>query len=90
MIDKLDLHNGFIGRRLQHPVVVPAARMVVIDRATQRTGPKSGRFIDVRGVAIDQHGAQARMVHVGPSTVRSIHGRRNEQRASFSVPDIVL
>ena len=91
MIDKLDLHNGFIGRRLQHPVVAAAARMVEVHRAAQRTGPESGRCIRVRRVAVDQHGAQARVVHVGPPSfvpfmageLRDVQAFRSDRAAAM-------
>ena len=67
MVHALDFHDGLIGRRLQHPISIAAARMLEVHRTTQRIAPEFRSFIDIRRTAIDQHGAQARMMHIGVS-----------------------
>jgi len=39
--------------------------MCRIDGAPQRLGPEARRSIHIVGVAVDQHGAEAGMMHVG-------------------------
>jgi hypothetical protein len=60
----LDLHNGFVGRCLQHTVVAATATVLRIHRATKGRGPEPGSLVHIGGLAVDQHGAKAGMMHI--------------------------
>lgn len=57
--DPLNLHDRFVGWRLQHTVVATSARMIGIYRTPQCLGPEAGGLIHVRMIAVDQHSAQS-------------------------------
>jgi hypothetical protein len=65
VVDTLDLHDGFIGRSFQHNVIAAGTGMVAIDRATQRVSPEAGGLFQISGPAINEHGAESGMVHIG-------------------------
>jgi hypothetical protein len=73
MLHLLDLHDRFVRRRRKHSVVAVAPCMIEIHRTAERLGPKARGSIDVRDIAIDQHGAQAGMMHVIHSINRNSH-----------------
>src|SRR5258708_21647538 len=66
VIHTLDLHDGLVGRGLQHTVVAAAARMVGIHGATERLAPEAGGPVQIGGPAVDQYGAEAWLVHISP------------------------
>src|SRR5581483_4895878 len=69
VLQALDLHDGLIGRCLQHAVVATRAGMTRVHWTTQRVGPETGRRIDIVSLTVDQHGAKPGLVHEGaPST----------------------
>ena len=49
MVHALDLHNGFVGRSLQHAVITASTRMIGVYRTTQRLTPEAGSLLN--GVA---------------------------------------
>src|SRR5438552_3056021 len=58
---KLDYRLVILG--LEHPVVAAARRVLEVHGATQRLAPEARGGVDVRGVAVDQHGAETGAVH---------------------------
>jgi hypothetical protein len=66
VLDPLDLHDGFVRRRLQHAVVAARAGVGGVHGATQGPGPEPGSPIDVGRVAVDQQGTESGMVHGAP------------------------
>lgn len=65
MLDALNLHDRLVGRRLEHAVGAAAHRMRAVDGTAQGFRPKARRRVHIGDLAIDQHGAKARVVHVG-------------------------
>src|SRR4029453_4465180 len=63
VVDALDLDDALVGRGLQHPVVAAAAGMLGVHRAPQRPRPEESSLVHVRCVAVDQHRAEAGVVH---------------------------
>src|SRR5262249_41543944 len=63
VIDALDLHDGLIGRSMQHDVIAACARVVAIHGTTQRASPELGRLFQIGGLAVNEHGAKAGLVH---------------------------
>ena len=66
VIDALNLHNGFVRRGLQHPIIAATAPMVEVHGTAERFCPEAGRLVHVRSLTIDQEGAETRTVHVMP------------------------
>ena len=66
VIDALNLHNGFVRRGLQHPIIAATAPMVEVHGTAERLCPEAGRLVHVRSLTIDQEGAETRTVHVMP------------------------
>ena len=64
VLHALDLHDRLVGWGLQHAVVAPAARMLEVHRATECLPPVAGRLVHIGGLAVDQHSAEAGMVHI--------------------------
>ncbi len=75
-VHALDLHDGLVGRDLQHALIAAAARMVGIYGATQCLAPEAGRLVHIGGLAVDQHGAEAGLVHISASRHRWVNGDR--------------
>src|ERR1700752_41802 len=67
MVHALDLHDWLIGRGLQHAIIAAATRMGMVHGPTQRLAPEAGGLVDIGGLAVDQHGAEAGMVHISAS-----------------------
>ncbi len=65
MFDSLNLHNGLIGLRGQHPIVAPAAGMLQVHGTAQGLAPEIRRRIDVSRLAVDQHSTKSRRMHRG-------------------------
>lgn len=65
MFDSLNLHNGLIGLRGQHPIVAPAAGMLQVHGTAQGLSPEIRGRIDVSRLAVDQHGTKSRRMHRG-------------------------
>src|SRR5262245_56309341 len=63
MLDLLDFDNHLVRTSFQHAVFIAAHRMAQIYRTTEGGSPKAGGLVQVCGLAIDEHGAQAGMVH---------------------------
>ena len=63
MVHALDLHNGFVGRSLQHAVISASTRMIGVYRTAQRLTPEAGSFLNSGGLTVDQDGAEAGSVH---------------------------
>src|SRR5450432_15370 len=63
VLHPLDLHDGLIERGLEHSVIAPASRVNWVYRPTQRFSPEVGGRVDVRGLAVNQHGAEPGVVH---------------------------
>src|SRR6185437_13829956 len=61
--DALDLHDGLIGRGLQHEVVAATARMIRVHGPAEGVGPEAGGRLQVRGIAVDQESAEAGVMH---------------------------
>jgi hypothetical protein len=78
MLDALDLHDGFVGLGRKHAIVSARARMVEIDRATQRLGPEARGFVHVRHIAIDQHRAKTGIVHAGSLGLSPLFSQRDD------------
>jgi hypothetical protein len=57
VVHALDLHDGLVGRGLQHAAIATAARMVRVYRATQRFAPEAGSLVHIGGLTVDQYGA---------------------------------
>jgi hypothetical protein len=63
MVHTLDLHNGFVGRSLQHAVISASTRVIGIYGATKRLTPEPSRVVNGGVLAVDQDGAEAGTVH---------------------------
>src|SRR5262245_41188362 len=72
MVHALDLHNGLVGRGLEHPVVATGPRVFGIYRSAQRPCPEISSLVHVGGIAVDQQGTETGMVHIGSLLVSSI------------------
>jgi hypothetical protein len=66
VIDALNLHNGFVRRGLQHPIIAAATPMVEVHGTAEHLCPEAGRLVHVRSLTIDQEGAETLTVHVMP------------------------
>lgn len=63
VLDALNLHNGLLGRRLQHTVVAACTRVIRIYCTAQCLSPKARGLIDIRCIAINQQRAKPGVVH---------------------------
>src|SRR6185437_14717658 len=63
VLHALDLHDGLVRRRLQHPIVTAAARVLGVDRPAERLRPEARSRVDIGGIAVDQDRAKAGVMH---------------------------
>jgi hypothetical protein len=63
VINPLNFNNGLVLRRFQHTVVAATARVIQVDRATQRLSPEAGSLVNIGGIAIDEQRTKSGMVH---------------------------
>src|SRR5262249_33937401 len=63
VLDALDLDDRLIRRRCQHAVTVAAHWMAKVHGTAERGSPEMSGLVQVGGLAINQHGAQAGVVH---------------------------
>jgi hypothetical protein len=72
VLHALDLHDGLVGRGLQHAVVAAAARMLEVHGATECLTPVAGGLVHIGGLAVNQHSAEAGMVHIESLSCKSV------------------
>ena len=63
VVDTLNLHNGFVGWRLQHTVVAASTWVIGIYCSAQCLSPKARGLINIRCVAVNQQRAKSGVVH---------------------------
>jgi hypothetical protein len=63
VVDALNLHDRFVGRRLQHTVVAASTWVIGINRTAQCLSPKARGLINIRCVAVNQQRAKSGVVH---------------------------
>src|SRR5262249_5230207 len=81
MLHALDLHDGLVGRRLQHAVVAAAAGMPEVHRPPQRRAPEAGGRGHIAGLTVDQHGAEAGMMHGEDLSYGLLNAKQRAQNA---------
>src|SRR5262249_23196120 len=74
MLDLLDFDEHLVRTSFQHAVIVAAHWMTKIYRTAEGGSPEAGGLVQVRGLAVDEQGAQAGMVHDYFPPLRA-HGR---------------
>src|SRR4051812_2562724 len=74
VIDTLDLHADLVRWRFEHHVIVARSRMIPIDRAPQRLGPKLRGAINVLDITVDQNAVDARPMRHSIIPTRSSRG----------------
>src|SRR5436309_11159146 len=47
--------------------------MLGVDGATKRIAPESGSLVHIGGLAVDQNGAEARMMHISALTIKPLN-----------------
>src|SRR5262245_20620240 len=63
VLHALDLHDQLVRWGLQHAIVAAAAGMLEVHGATECLTPIAGGLVHIGGFAVDQHSAEAGMVH---------------------------
>src|SRR5579859_551308 len=64
VLDALDLHDGLIGRGLEHAVIAARAGVLGIHRPAQRLRPESRGLVYIGCAAIYEQSTETGMVHV--------------------------